>query len=83
MRAASPTALIHRNEAPLLLLQCQGDMRCPPVNSEIVFAMLRSLGRPVEMVTYPEESHLLFHLGRPDRRVDRMERIVDWFRRYL
>ena len=83
MRAASPAAQIHRNEAPLLLLQCEGDIRCPPVNSEIVFAILRSLGRPVEMVRYPEESHLLFALGRPDRRVDRMERIVDWFRRYL
>jgi dipeptidyl aminopeptidase/acylaminoacyl peptidase len=80
MRAASPVAEIHRNEAPLLLLQCDGDLRCPPVNSEIVFAILRSLGRPVEMVRYPEEFHLLFAVGRPDRRVDRVERIVDWFR---
>ncbi len=83
MRALSPAAQIHRNEAPLLLLQCEGDLRCPPVNSEIVFAILRSLGRPVEMVRYPEEFHLLFAVGRPDRRVDRVERIVDWFRRYL
>jgi dipeptidyl aminopeptidase/acylaminoacyl peptidase len=83
MRAASPAAEIHRNEAPLLLLQCDGDLRCPPVNSEIVFAILRSLGRPVEMVRYPEEFHLLFAVGRPDRRVDRVERMVDWFRRYL
>jgi dipeptidyl aminopeptidase/acylaminoacyl peptidase len=83
MRAASPAAQIHRNEAPLLLLQCEGDVRCPPVNSEIVFAILRALGRPVELVRYPDESHLLFALGRPDRRVDRMERTVDWFRRYL
>jgi dipeptidyl aminopeptidase/acylaminoacyl peptidase len=34
-------------------------------------------------VRYPEESHLLLILGRPDRRVDRLERIVDWFERYL
>jgi dipeptidyl aminopeptidase/acylaminoacyl peptidase len=83
MRAASPVAQIHRNTAPLLLLQCDGDLRCPPVNSEIVFAILRRLGRPVEMVRYPEEFHLLVSVGRPDRRVDRLERIVDWFRRYL
>ncbi len=83
MRAASPAAQIHRNEAPLLLLQCEGDLRCPPVNSEIVFAILRALGRPVEMVRYPGEYHLLFAVGRPDRRIDRVERIVDWFRRYL
>jgi dipeptidyl aminopeptidase/acylaminoacyl peptidase len=83
MRSASPAAEIHRNEAPLLLLQCENDIRCPPVNSEIVFAILRALGRPVEMVRYPGEYHLLFAVGRPDRRIDRMERIVDWFRRYL
>jgi dipeptidyl aminopeptidase/acylaminoacyl peptidase len=83
MRAASPVAQIHRNEAPLLLLQCEGDLRCPPVNSEIVFAILRSLGRPVELIRYPEEYHLLFAVGRPDRRVDRVERMVDWFRRHL
>jgi dipeptidyl aminopeptidase/acylaminoacyl peptidase len=83
MRALSPAAQIHRNEAPLLLLQCEGDLRCPPVNSEIVFAILRMLGRPVELVRYPEEFHLLFAVGRPDRRVDRVERIVDWFRRHL
>ena len=45
--------------------------------------MLRRLGRTVEMVRYPEESHLLLAIGRPDRRVDRLERIVDWFERYL
>jgi len=79
----SPVSRIGRNEAPLLLLQCEGDLRCPPDQSEIVFAELRKLGRPVEMVRYPNESHLMVALGRPDRRVDRLERIVDWFRRHL
>ena len=42
----SPAAQIHRNAAPLLLLQAEGDLRCPPVNSEIAFAILRgSAGR--------------------------------------
>jgi len=45
--------------------------------------MLRRLGRTVEMVRYPEEPHILMEIGRPDRRVDRLERIVDWFERYL
>ena len=35
------------------------------------------------MVRYPDEFHLLFAVGRPDRRVDRVERIVDWFDQYL
>ena len=79
----SPFARMHLNEAPLLLLQCEDDMRCPPVNSEIPFAILKTLGREVEMVRYPGESHVMLILGRPDRRVDRLERIVSWFREHL
>jgi dipeptidyl aminopeptidase/acylaminoacyl peptidase len=83
MLEKSPGALLHRNETPLLLLQAEGDLRCPAGQTDIAFTMLRKLGRTVEMVRYPEESHLLLSMGRPDRRVDRLERIVDWFERYL
>lgn len=82
-RERSPATLIHRNKAPLLLLQCEGDLRCPADQSEIVFGILRGLGREVEYVRYPEEFHVMVATGRPDRRVDRLERIVDWFERYL
>ena len=79
----SPASLIHLNRAPLLLLQAENDMRCPPVNSEIPFAILKSVGCEVEMIRYPGESHAMFETGRPDRRIDRLERIVDWFGRHL
>src|SRR5262249_20408845 len=74
---------LHRNESPLLLLQAESDMRCPPTQSELPFAILKRLGRPVEMVRYPDESHVMFIIGRPDRRIDRLERVVDWFTRHL
>jgi dipeptidyl aminopeptidase/acylaminoacyl peptidase len=79
----SPYLQIHRTRAPLLLLHCDGDLRCPPGQSELVFAILRARGAPVEMVRYPEESHYLVGIGRPDRRVDRIERIVAWFEHHL
>jgi dipeptidyl aminopeptidase/acylaminoacyl peptidase len=79
----SPYTEIHRNESPLLLLQAEQDHRCPPGQSELPFTILRSLGRTVEMVRYPDESHVLILRGRPDRRVDRLERIVAWFSRHL
>jgi dipeptidyl aminopeptidase/acylaminoacyl peptidase len=79
----SPAALLQRNKAPLLLLQAEGDLRCPAPQTDLAFSMMRLLGRTVEMVRYPQESHLLLENGRPDRRVDRLERIVDWFERYL
>jgi dipeptidyl aminopeptidase/acylaminoacyl peptidase len=79
----SPYTRIHQNHAPLLLLQAESDLRCPPVNSEMVFNILRILGREVEMIRYPGESHVMFIIGRPDRRTDRMERIVSWFSQHL
>ena len=83
MLEKSPGASLHRNKAPLLLLQAEGDLRCPAGQTEIAFTMLRRLGRTVEMVRYPNEFHVMMETGRPDRRVDRLERIVDWFERYL
>src|SRR5260370_42499383 len=79
----SPYTKIHLNKAPLLLLQAEQDLRCPPGQSEMVFTILRSLGREVEMVRYPDESHVMLMIGRPDRRVDRIERIVGWFEKHL
>ena len=79
----SPYMEMHKNEAPLLLLQADQDMRCPPGQTELVFAMMRVRSRTVEMIRYPDESHYLVGMGRPDRRVDRMERVVAWFKRYL
>jgi dipeptidyl aminopeptidase/acylaminoacyl peptidase len=37
----------------------------------------------VEYVLYPQSTHSMASSARPDRRVDRMERIVGWFRKYM
>src|SRR5438093_1282459 len=81
--ARSPFVKIHQNKAPLLLLHAENDMRCPPGQSEMVFHILRTLGREVELVRYPAETHIMLAIGRPDRRVDRIERIVGWFTTHL
>jgi dipeptidyl aminopeptidase/acylaminoacyl peptidase len=81
--AASPMMAIHHSTAPLLLLQSEGDLRCPPEQAETLFTILKLRGVPVQMVRYPGEPHFLAGIGRPDRRVDRMERIVGWFEKYL
>lgn len=79
----SPYVTIHKSEAPLLMLQSEADLRCPAGQSELVFTILRARGLPVEMVRYPNEPHYLLGMGRPDRRIDRLERIVEWFQRHL
>ena len=51
----------------------------PPADNEQLFIALRLLEREVEYVLYPESDHSMSSSARPDRRVDRMERIVGGF----
>ena len=41
------------------------------------------LEREVEYVLFPESTHGMRYLARPDRRVDRAERILAWFMKHL
>ena len=70
----SPLAHAERITTPLLMLQGEADLRCPAADNEQLFVALRALGREVEYVLYPEESHLMQAIGRPDRRIDMLER---------
>jgi dipeptidyl aminopeptidase/acylaminoacyl peptidase len=79
----SPLRHVASVRTPLLLLQSEADRRCPPADNEQLFVALRWLGREVEYVLYPEESHGLQATGRIDRRIDRMTRMLDWFDRFL
>jgi dipeptidyl aminopeptidase/acylaminoacyl peptidase len=79
----SPLRNVTSIRTPLLMLQAEADLRCPPQDNEQLFIALRHLGRTVEYVLYPEESHVYASSGRPDRRIDRMTRMLDWFDRFL
>jgi dipeptidyl aminopeptidase/acylaminoacyl peptidase len=81
--AQSPLSRVARIQTPLLLLQAEEDRNCPPGANEQLFVALKVLGRETEYVLYPEEHHELKNYGRPDRRIDRMERHSEWFDRYL
>ena len=52
-------------------------------DNEQLFTALRVLGREVELITYPEEHHGMKNDGQSDRRIDRMERILAWFDRWV
>lgn len=64
---------------PLLLIHGEQDKRCPIEQAEQFFVALRRLGKEVELVRFPNESHNLPYSGRPDRRVKRLEMILSWF----
>ncbi len=81
--ASSPLSNVARMHTPLLMLQAEEDRVCPPADNEQLFSALRALEREVEYILYPEEHHEFKVYGRPDRRIDRHERMLAWFDRYL
>jgi len=80
---SSPLRNAPRIHTPLLMLQAEDDRVCPASDNEQLFTALKVLGREVEYVLYPEEHHEMKSSGRPDRRIDRQERILAWFDRHL
>jgi dipeptidyl aminopeptidase/acylaminoacyl peptidase len=81
--ARSPIRYVHDVHTPLLLLHGEMDLRCAISQAEELFGALRLLGKEVEMVRFPGESHDLSRSGRPDRRVERLRRIGGWFGSHL
>jgi dipeptidyl aminopeptidase/acylaminoacyl peptidase len=79
----SPLRNVGRVRTPLLMLQGEADLRCPAVDNEQLLVALRHLGREVEYVLYPESWHTYAITGRIDRRIDRNERMIAWFDRFL
>jgi dipeptidyl aminopeptidase/acylaminoacyl peptidase len=76
----SPLRLAHRVTTPLLILHSEGDQRCPVEQAQQLFVALKRSGMAdTRLVLFPEESHELSRSGRPDRRVLRLNAIVDWF----
>jgi dipeptidyl aminopeptidase/acylaminoacyl peptidase len=83
-RERSPLTYARNMRTPLLLIHSEQDLRCPIEQAEQLFVQLRRMGKTeVEMVRFPEESHNLSRSGRPDRRIERLERIVGWFDSHL
>jgi dipeptidyl aminopeptidase/acylaminoacyl peptidase len=79
----SPIRYVQNMKTPLLLTAGEMDLRCAMSQSEELFGAMRFLGKTVELVRFPEESHDLSRTGRPDRRVERLRRIAGWFERFL
>ena len=79
-----PVSYVRDMTTPLLILHSEDDLRCPIEQAEQLFVQLRRMAKvEVDMVRFPEESHNLSRSGRPDRRIERLERIVGWFDRHM
>ena len=84
MSCENPTSKVATMfETPLLVLHSEQDLRCAIEQGEHLFTLLRLLGKEVEMVRFPAESHELSRSGSPIHRVTRFETILEYFGRYL
>jgi dipeptidyl aminopeptidase/acylaminoacyl peptidase len=70
-------------ETPLLVLHGEQDLRTGVSQSAMMFRALRDLGRPVEYVLYPDAGHDLSRSGDPVQRMDRLDRILEFFTRFV
>jgi len=79
----SPITYIDNVKTPLLIIHSENDYRCPLEQAEQMYIHLKFRERVTELVIYPNSSHGLSRNGFPPFRVDRLQRISDWFDRYL
>jgi dipeptidyl aminopeptidase/acylaminoacyl peptidase len=79
----SPATYARDIDTPLLVVHSETDLRCNIEQGEHLFTLLRLLGKEVEMLRFPAESHELSRAGSPIHRVQRFEAILEWFGRYL
>jgi dipeptidyl aminopeptidase/acylaminoacyl peptidase len=69
-----------RIRTPVLFVGGQKDFNVPIAGSEQMYAALRTLGVPSELVVYPDQFHIF---TRPSYAVDFLSRMLGWYGRYL
>lgn len=79
----SPITYIDKCNTPLLVIHSENDLRCNIEQGDQMYLNLKYLKRDVEYVRFPDEFHGLSRHGRPDRRVERLRFIAEWFDKYL
>jgi dipeptidyl aminopeptidase/acylaminoacyl peptidase len=79
-RVSYPFLHADRIVTPTLFLCGDQDWNVPLSNSEQMYQALKSLGRETALIVYPGESH---DISRPSFQLDRMERYLAWYGKYL
>ena len=69
-----------RIKTPTLFLVGEKDFNVPSVGSEQMYQALKSLGVDTQLVIYPGQFH---GLTTPTYKIDRFQRYLDWYDKYL
>lgn len=80
----SPLKYAQNINTPLMIIHSEGDLRCPISQAEQLYTVLKRLKKEVLFVRYPlETNHSMSRNGPPDLRIDRLKRILEWFKKWL
>jgi dipeptidyl aminopeptidase/acylaminoacyl peptidase len=80
MKVSYPFFHADRIKTPTLFMVGEKDFNVPAVGSEQMYQALKSLGIDTQLVIYPNSFH---GITLPSYRVDRLERYLKWYDRYL
>jgi dipeptidyl aminopeptidase/acylaminoacyl peptidase len=79
-RISFPFLHADRIKTPTLFLCGEKDFNVPLLNSEQMYQALQSLGVPTQLVVYPGQFH---GLSKPSYLLDRFNRYLAWYAKYL
>jgi dipeptidyl aminopeptidase/acylaminoacyl peptidase len=80
MKVSYPFFHADRIKTPTLFMSGEKDFNVPTAGSEQMYQALKSLGIDTQLIIYPNSFH---GITLPSYRVDRLDRYVKWYDRYL
>ncbi len=82
-RARSPLTFASNCTTPILMLHCEGDVRCPLNQAEAFHRAVLDAGGVSEIAVIRGGNHLADAMGVPSVRLAQNEALLDWFVRHL
>jgi len=79
----SPITYVKNIKTPVLVIHSEDDLRCAIEQGEQLFVALKKLRKETMMVRFSGENHELSRSGRPRHRIERLNHIVNWFKKHL
>ena len=80
LKVSFPFFHADRIKTPTLFMCGEKDFNVPLINSEQMYQALRSMNVPTQLVIYPGQYH---SLTKPSYIQDRLERMIEWYGKYL
>ena len=79
----SPITYAKKMKASTLIIHSEQDLRCPIEQAEQLFIALKMLGQKVSFARFPNETHELSRSGSPNRKMERLRLLINWFKNNL